>query len=105
MEDKYVKYNKKIYVVATVFLATAVDVISDHAEGLMNEILYADHLVLMSESIKNLKKFSKWREAFESTGLKVNLKKAKVMVGGSKGDVLKSKIDPCVNCSKRVMAN
>ena len=36
--------------------AIAVDVISENAkERLMNEILYADDLVLMSESIENLK--------------------------------------------------
>ena len=36
--------------------AIAVDVISKYArEGLMNKILYADDLVLMSKSIENLK--------------------------------------------------
>ena len=36
--------------------AIAVDVISENArEGLMNEILCADDLVLMSESVENLK--------------------------------------------------
>ena len=60
----------------------------------------------MSEKIKNLKKkFLKWKEAFESKGLKVNLKKTKVMVSGLKGEVLKSKVDPCAECGKRVMAN
>ena len=64
-------------------------------EGLINEILYANDLVLMSESIDNLKeKFFKWKEVFESKGLKVNLKKTKVMVSGSKGEVIKSKVDP-----------
>ena len=43
--------------------AIAVDIISENArEGLMNEILYADDLVLISESTKNLKeKFLKQR--------------------------------------------
>ena len=52
----------------------------------------------------NLKeKFLKWKDAFESKGLKVDLKKTKLMVSGSKGEVLKSKVDPCVKCSKMVM--
>ena len=87
--------------------AIAVDVISEKSrEELMNKILYADDLVLMSKSIENLKeKFLKWKDAFESKGLKVNLKKTKVMVSGSKGEVLKSKVDPCAKCGKRVMAN
>ena len=42
---------------------------------------------------------------FESKGLKVNLENTKVMVSGSKGEVLKSKVDPCAKCGKRVMAN
>ena len=49
----------------------------------------------MSISIENLKnKFLKWKEAFESEGLKVNLKKTKVIVSGSKGELLKNKVDP-----------
>ena len=72
----------------------------------MNEILNADELVLMSESRENLKeKFLKWKEAFESMRLKVNLKKTKVLVSGSKGEVLKSKVDPCAKYGKRIMAN
>ena len=43
-------------VLLPLLFAIAVDVISENArEGLMNEILYADDLVLMSESIENLK--------------------------------------------------
>ena len=67
---------------------------------------FADDLVLMSESMENFKeKFLKWKEAFKSKQLKVNLKKTKVMVSGSKGEVFKSKVDPCAKCGKRVMAN
>ena len=48
-------------VLSPVLFAIAVDVISGNArEALINEILYADDLVLISESIKNLiKKFLK----------------------------------------------
>ena len=47
----------------------AVDVISENArEGLMNEILYSGDLVLMSESMENLKKFLKWKEALKARG-------------------------------------
>ena len=35
----------------------------------------------------------------------MNLKKTKVMVSGSKDVVLKSKVDLCAKCGKRVMAN
>ena len=64
-------------VLLPLLFAIAVDVISENArEGLMNEILYVNGLVLMSENIENLKeKFLKWKETFESKGFKVNLKK------------------------------
>ena len=86
------------------------DVISENAkEGLMNKILYANDLVLMSESIENLKdKFLKWKQAFESKvkmKVKVNLKKAKEIVSGLKDEVLKSKVYPCAKCGQRVTAN
>ena len=56
------------------------------------------------KSIEKMKeKFLKWKEAFESKGLKVNLKETKVMVSGSKGKVLKSIVDLCAKCGKRVM--
>ena len=50
-------------------------------------------------------KFLKWKEAFESRWLKVNLGKTKVVVSGAEGEVTVSKIDPCGICGKRVMAN
>ena len=67
----------------------------------MNEILYADHLLLKSESIENWReKVSKWKKTFESKRLKVNLKveknlkTTKVKVSGAKGKVGKSIVDP-----------
>ena len=50
-------------VLSPLLFAIAVDVILEDArEGLINEILYAYDLVLMSKSIENLK----WNEVFES---------------------------------------
>ena len=50
-------------VLSPLLFAIAVDVISKNArERLMNEILYADDLFLMSESTKSLtEKFLKWK--------------------------------------------
>ena len=50
-------------------------------------------------------KFWKWKEAFESKGLKVNLGKTKVVVSGAEDEVTVSKIDSRGICGKRVMAN
>ena len=89
--------------------AVAVDVVTKFArEGALSELLYADDLVLMSDIIEGLRnKFLRWREAFESMGLKVNLGKITVMVcsGIIKDGVSKSKVDPCWVCSLRVKAN
>ena len=48
--------------------AVVVDVVTEFArEGALSELLYADDLVLMSETIKGFRnKFFKWKEYFES---------------------------------------
>ena len=65
--------------------AVVVDVVTELArEGVLSKLLYADDLVLMSETIEELRnKFLKWKEAFEREGLKVNLGKTNVMVSSS----------------------
>ena len=75
------------FVLSPLFFAIAVNVITeDTREGFMN----TGDLVLMSEGVENLKeKFLKWKKAFASKGLKVNLKKTKVMASSFIGKVLK----------------
>ena len=87
--------------------AIMVDMITESVRnGLMSEMLYADDLVLTSEMMEGLReKFWKWKEAFESKGLKVNLTKTKVVVSRAEGEVTVNKIDPCGICGKQVMAN
>ena len=61
-------------------------------------MLHADDLVLMSEMIKGPRtKLLKWKEAFESKRLKVNLGKTNVMVSGgiTKMACLKVKLTHC----------
>ena len=77
-------------------------------EVALSELLYADDLVLMREKIDGLKnKFIKWKEAFVSKGLKVDLGKTRVMVSGdiTKDGLSKSNVDPCGVCSLGVKAN
>ena len=72
----------------------------------MNEILYADDLVLMSENLEDLReRFPRWRDALESKGLRINITKTKMMVSGAEGEVVRSRVDPCGICGKRVMSN
>ena len=73
---------------------------------MVNGLLYADDLVLMSETMEDLKeRFWNWKDAVESKGLKVNIKKTKVMVSRSEEELFKIKIDPWEVCGRRVMAN
>ena len=90
-------------------IAVVVDFVTEFVRGgALSELLYADDLVLMSETIEGLwDKFRKWKEASVSKGLKVNLGKIKVMIfSGITNDCLyKIKVVPCGVCSLRVKAN
>ena len=86
--------------------AVVVDVVTAFArEGAQCELLRTNDLVQMSRTIEGRKnKFIKWKEAFQSKCLKVNLGKTRVMVNGgiTKDGMSKSKVDPCGVCSLRV---
>ena len=79
----------------------------DVREGLPWELLYADDLVLMAESIEELKgKVLRWKECMEAKGLKMNIGKTKVMVSGKNcGDVERLGKWPCTVCGKGVGSN
>ena len=94
-------------VLSPLLFAIVVDVITEHARrAVVNELLCADDLVIMSKDMEDLKeRFWNWKDALESKGLKVNTRKTRLMVSGSEGELFKSKIDPCGVCGRRVMAN
>ena len=59
---------------------------------MVNELLYADDLVIMSKNIEDLReRFWNRKDALESKRLKVNTKKTKVMVSKLEGELFKSK--------------
>ena len=62
--------------------AMVIDEVTENArKGRMKQILYADDLVLMGETMEELREnFDEWREAFERKGMRVNLGKKKLMV-------------------------
>jgi predicted GNAT family acetyltransferase len=86
---------------------TVMDVVCGSAmEGLLFEILYADDLVLMAESMSELRgKFKAWKEAMERKGLKVNVGKTKYMISGESDRRKVQGVDPCSICGKRVKRN
>ena len=64
------------------FFIEVVDFVTEFArEGALNELLYVDDLMMMSETIEGVtNKFLKWKQAFGSKGLKVSHWKTKVVV-------------------------
>ena len=94
-------------VLSPLVFAIVVDVIAENARrGVVNELLYADDLVFMSENMEEIKeRFWNWKDALESNGLNVNTRKTKLMVSGSEEELFKSKLDLCGVCGRRVIAN
>ena len=67
-------------VLSAFLFAVVVDVVTEYAgEGVLSELLYAGAYFLIV-GLRN--KFIKWKEAFESKCLKVNLEKSKVILSG-----------------------
>ena len=78
-------------VLSPLLFAIVVDVITENARrGVVNELPYADDLVIMSKDMEDLKKrFWNWKDALEGKGLKVNTRKTKVIVSRSEGKLYK----------------
>ena len=71
--------------------------------GLPWELLYADDIVLVADSLESLlKKLGRWKHALQAKGLKVNVDKTKIMMEGLEGFVQKSGKFPCAVCGKGV---
>ena len=68
----------------TFCFSVVVDVVTEFVrEGMLSELLYANDLVLMSETIEGLRnKFFERKEAFESKDLLFILGKTKVIIIG-----------------------
>ena len=87
-------------------LIFAIVVTQQAIKWLTNEILYADDLVLMSKNLVDLReRFQRWRGALKSKGMKLNIRKTKMMVSGAEKEIVRSKVDPCRLCGKKVICN
>ena len=80
-------------VLSPLLFAIVVGLITENARrGVVNELLYADDLVIMSKDMEDLKKrFWNRKDALESKGLKVNTRKTKLMVAGQKANYSKAR--------------
>ena len=70
------------------------DVVTEDARNVvLHEILYADDVVLMNESMKDLRRnFSLWKAMLGSKEINVNINKTKLMVSGTEREISRSKI-------------
>ena len=71
------------------------------------ELLYADDLAEMADSLEEcIARFKVWKEGMERKGLRVNMKKTKLMVSGPGLDLLRdSGAFPCAVCRSGVGVN
>ena len=79
----------------------------DNRSGLPWELLYADDLALMADNLQDLEvQYTAWKQGIESKGLRVNIKKTKVMISDREADpITKSGKYPCGVCKKGVGSN
>jgi hypothetical protein len=94
-------------VLSPLLFVAVMDVLGEGVRrGLLFELLYADDLVIMAESLQELEgKYIEWKNTLESKGLRVNVGKTKIMIGDGVMPVSKSEIDPCSVCGARVKRN
>ena len=95
-------------VLSPFLFSIVLDILSeDGRKGALYEVLYADDLILMAETMEELEaQFIHWKAAYEGKRLKVNLGKTKIMESsGGGGVVVLAKIDPCGVCGKRAKVN
>ena len=86
------------FVLSPLLFAMVIDEAKENArKGCMKQILYADDLILMGETMEELREnFDEWRKAFESKGMRVNFGKTTLMVSGMKEEAFDSKVDSYV---------
>ena len=81
-------------VLSPLLFPIALNVVTENTRrDVVNELLFADDLVPMSETMKEIqRKFWNWKDALERKGLKVNTRKTKVMVSRSERELFKRQI-------------
>ena len=75
--------------------------------GVPWELLYADDLAVFADTLEEcVSKLKTWKEGMENKGLRVNMKKTKLMVTGPSLDVIRdSGAFPCAECRNGVGAS
>ena len=95
-------------VLSPLLFVTVMDALTERVrQGLPWDLLYADDIVLVAETMELLKqKVIEWKDCMEAKGLKVNVGKTKVMKCGIDcGDVERTGRWPCGVCGKGVARN
>ena len=73
----------------------------------INELLYADDLVVIAETEEDLiKRLNEWKDFMENRGMRVNMNKTKVMISGERQKVTQKAVRwPCGVCGTGVGNN
>lgn len=70
------------------------------------ELLYADDLVIIAETLEELvNKLKLWKERLDARGMRENMQKTKIMFSGRELNFHDSGKHPCVICRKGVGSN
>ena len=95
------------YIYLINYIIIYLDVLSEGVRrDFLYEILYADDLVIMADSLQDLEsKYRAWKNSLENKGLRVNVEKTKIMVGEGRKVRGTSNVDPCSVCGMRVKRN
>jgi hypothetical protein len=94
-------------VLSPLLFVVVMDEVTKELRTDMREFLYADDVVILGDSWKEVsEKYKKWKKALEEKGMTVNIAKTKAMKLNGKGiNNTESSVDPCGICGKRVMRN
>ena len=96
-------------VLSPLLFAIVIDVLTNEIkDGTLQEILYADDIVLIEEIMVELQEnLYVWKSVLKSEGLKVNVMKTKVMVSKILQVTVEqsSMKDPCDICGRKTMLN
>ena len=95
-------------VLSPIIFAIVLEALSrDFIAGLPWELLYADYLVIMADSLDELSvKLERWKAELSAKGLKVNTKKTKIMISKpGAGPVQKTGKYPCSVCLEGIGSN
>jgi len=100
-------YTRVLFLAPLLFIIVLEALSREFRTGIPWELRYADDLALVADTLEGcLAKLKAWKDGMERKGLRVNMKKTKLLVSGSGLNILKdSGTHPCAVCRSGVGSN